>query len=77
MICMHGHTRAHTDADVHTHTQTFTHRHTHPHIHTKGRNDVLEPQANMSTEIKLVYYFQRGKKITKQKAVIFYTSDYY
>ncbi len=24
--------------------------------------------ANMSTEIKLVYYFQRGKKITKQKS---------
>lgn len=28
----------------------------------------LDHSANMSTEIKLVYYFQRGKKITKQKS---------
>lgn len=28
----------------------------------------LDHGANMSTEIKLVYYFQRGKKITKQKS---------
>lgn len=48
----------------------------------------LDHSANMSTEIKLVYYFQRGEKNkTKQnktkkfyetkEAVIFYTSDYY
>lgn len=39
----------------------------------------LSTTANMSTEIKLVYYFQRGKKkkLRNKKAVIFYTSDYY
>lgn len=32
----------------------------------------------MSTEIKLVYYFQRGKKkkLRNKKQVFFYTSDY-
>ena len=43
----------------------------------RDRRKLVNTVANMSTEIKLVYYFQRGKKNTKQKAVIFYTSDYY
>lgn len=46
-------------------------------IHTACKEMTLNHSTNMSTEIKLVYYFQRGKEITKQKAVIFYTSDYY
>lgn len=48
--------------------------------HRNTEQTALDHSANMSTEIKLVYYFQRAKKRKKyetKKAVIFYTSDYY
>lgn len=55
----------------------------HSRIHTQSRMQKHAQKRSplrsrvMSTEIKLVYYFQRGKKkLRNKKQVFFYTSDY-
>lgn len=62
---------SHIHRDIYPQKLTLAFTHQLVCKHAKKRSPLLP--FMMSTEIKLVYYFQRGKKITQQKASLFFT----